>query len=229
MTIHCAVIDDDEISIELLKQYISKTGILKLDAVFTDPQRAASYLNLENIGLIFLDIEMPGMNGIEFLQTFPQLPPVIITSQKTDYGVEAFNYNVIDYLHKPFSYARFVKAINKAQANSTDIKSPESENLFIKIDRSWKKIPVKEILRVKADNDYVVIYTEKEKFKVLTSLKNILDRLPRKDFMQVHRSHVVQLNKIDAMDGELIEINKRLLPISKTFIKELHERLNMIK
>lgn len=229
MIIRCVIIDDDEIATEIVKQYISKTETLNLTGTYSGSRAAINQVNLEETDLIFLDVEMPEMSGLEFLESYSTLPPVIITSQKKEYGADAFNYNVIDYLHKPFSYSRFLKAVSKAQAYFADLRPAEHENLFVKIDRTWTKIPVKEIIRLRADNDYVLIYTAKEKYKVLSSLKNIFDRLPKKDFMQVHRSHIVQLNEIDSMDGELIEINNRLLPVSKTYIKELHERLNMIK
>lgn len=229
MIIRCVIIDDDEIATEVLRQYISKTEVLNLTGTYSGSRAAINQIDLDGTDLIFLDVEMPEMSGLEFLESYSRLPPVIITSQKKEYGADAFNYNVIDYLHKPFSYARFLKAVNKAQAYFTELRPAEHENLFVKIDRTWTKIPVKDIIRLRADNDYVLIYTAKEKYKVLTSLKNIFDRLPKKDFMQVHRSHIVQLNEIDSMDGELIEINNRLLPVSKTYIKELHERLNMIK
>lgn len=229
MIIRCVIIDDDELAVEILRQYISKTDMLNLIGVYKDSRTAINRIDLNETDLIFLDVEMPEMSGIEFLESFSQLPPVIITSQKKEYGADAFNYNVIDYLHKPFSYSRFLKAVNKANLHFTGSRPSENENLFVKIDRTWTKVPVKDIIRIRADNDYVLLYTEKNKFKVLSSLKNISDRLPKKDFMQIHRSHIVQLNKINSMDGELIEINNRLLPVSKTYIKELHERLNMIK
>lgn len=229
MIIRCIIIDDDEIAVEVLRQYISKIETLNLIGTYNDPGSAINQLDLNETDLIFLDVEMPQMSGLEFLESFSRLPPVIITSQKKEYGADAFNYNVIDYLHKPFSYSRFLKSIEKAQNYFLESRPSENENLFVKIDRTWTKIPVKDIIRIRADNDYVLIYTAKEKYKVLSSLKNIFDRLPKKDFMQIHRSHIVQLNKIDSMDGELIEINSRLLPVSKTYIKELHDRLNMIK
>lgn len=229
MILRCVLIDDDTISVELLKQYISKTDFLHISGVFHDSQSAINQMDLSATDIIFLDVEMPEMSGIEFLESFPQLPPVIITSQKKEYGADAFNYNVIDFLHKPYSFSRFLKAVNKAKEHFRYANPAETENLFIKVDRSWKKIPVIDIIRLRADNDYVLIYTASEKYKILSSLKNILDRLPKKKFMQIHRSHIVQLNKIDSLDGELVVINKRLLPVSKSFIKELHERLNMIR
>lgn len=229
MNINCVIIDDDESSIELLKQYILKTDFLTLIGSYRDSAEAINKMNVDQTDLIFLDVEMPGMSGIEFLESYTRLPPVIITSLKKEYGADAFNYNVIDFLHKPFAYSRFLKAVNKAQEYISDNQTTQNENLFIKIDRTWTKIPVKDIIRLRADNDSVLIYTSKEKYKILSSLKNIMERLPKKDFMQIHRSHVVQLNNINSIDGEMIEINDRLIPVSKTYIKELHDRLNLIK
>ena len=229
MIIRCVIIDDDEIAIEILKHYISKTEMLKLTGTYKNSRSAINGLVPNEVDVIFLDVEMPEMSGIEFLESYEKPPPVIITSQKKEYGADAFNYNTIDYLHKPFSYSRFLKAVNKTQSYYKNSTSRENENLFVKIERVWTKIPIKEIIHIKADNDYVQLYTEKEKYKVLSSLKDILEKLPQKDFMQIHRSRIVQISKIDTIDGELIEVNKRLLPVSKTYLKELHERLNMIR
>ncbi len=228
MNVRCIIIDDDNIAIEILKHYISKTEMLSLVGTYKDAGSAINKMNIGETDLIFLDVEMPQMNGLEFLESFVQLPPVIITSQKKEYGADAFNFNVVDYLQKPFPYSRFLRALNKAKLNKGNNINSERENLFVKIKRTWVKIPIKEIIRIRADNDYVIIYTAKEKHQALSSLKNILDRLPGKDFMQIHRSHIVQLHKIETVDGELIEIDNRLLPVSKTYLKELHERLNML-
>lgn len=229
MNLRCIIIDDDELAIEILKEYILKTNYLNLEATFNNITAAINQVNFNDIDLIFLDVEMPEMTGIEFLESHPRLPPVIITSKKKEYGADAFNYNVIDFLHKPYSFARFMKAVDKAREFLHETQTSQNDNLFIKTDHSWTKIPVKEIVRLRADNDSVLIYTEQEKYRILGSLKSIIGKLPRKQFMQIHRSHVVQLNKIDSIDGELIEINKRLIPVSKTYLKELHERLNLIK
>jgi len=229
MLIRCAIIDDDSVFTEILQHYISKIDFMELTHSYSDAKSAAA-LDFNKIDLLFLDIEMPNMTGIEFLNSLPTAPPVIIVSRKKEYGVEAFDHDSIDYLHKPVSFSRFTKAANKAQRFFEQVNKPKKYNqdsLFIRQARIWIRIPINEILFIKADNNDVIIKSTDKIYKAHSKLADIYNNLPQKDFLQVHRSYIVQLQKIEKVDGEIIEINNRTIPVSKAHIKELHERLNI--
>lgn len=230
MLLKSVVIDDDSVFTKIIEHYISKIDFMELTAKYSDAKSASS-IDFTKIDLLFLDIEMPGMSGIEFLNSLSVTPPVIIVSRKKEYGVDAFDHDSIDYLHKPVSFPRFVKAANKArhffeQANKID--TNDKESLFIKQDRMWIRLPINEIIYIKANDNDVLIKMPDKTYKIHMKLADIYSRLPKKDFLQVHRSFIIQLKKVDKIDGEVIEINSRTIPVSKTYIKELHKRLNII-
>lgn len=231
MTLRCAIVDDDSVFVKLLEHYLSKVTFMKLTEKYMDANSASLSLDFNKIDLLFLDVEMPGMSGLEFLDTLPVIPPVIFVSKKKEYGVEAFDHDSIDYLHKPVSFPRFLVAVNKAKIyfrNSHKPANNNKESLFIRKDRMWVRIPINEISYIKADDNDVIIKASEKIYKTNVKLMDIYSRLPRNNFMQVHRSYLVNLQKIDKIDGEIIEINSRSIPVSKLRIKELHRRLNII-
>lgn len=231
MLLRCVIIDDDSVFTNIIEHYISKIDFMELTHKYPDADSAAASLDFNKVDLLFLDIEMPGMSGIEFLNSLPVVPPVIIVSRKKDYGVEAFEHDSIDYLHKPVSFPRFAKAANKARNFFEHASRPERNNkdsLFVRQERMWIRIPMSEILYVKADDNDVIIKMPDKTYKTHAKLMDIYSQLPQKDFLQVHRSYIVQLQKIDKIDGEVIEISSRPIPVSKAHMKELQERLNIL-
>lgn len=231
MLLRCVIIDDDSVFTKIIEHYISKIDFMELVHAYTNADNAAANLDFNKVDLLFLDIEMPGMSGIEFLNSLPVAPPVIIVSRKKEYGVEAFEHDSIDYLHKPVSFPRFAKAANKARKFFEQASKPERNNkdsLFVRQERMWIRIPMSEILYIKADDNDVIIKVFDKTYKTHAKLTDIYTQLPQKDFLQVHRSYIVQLQKIDKIDGEVIEINTRTIPVSKAHIKELRERLNIL-
>lgn len=231
MLLRCVIIDDDSVFTKIIEHYISKIDFMELTNKYSDAVSAAASLDFNKVDLLFLDIEMPGMTGIEFLNKLPIAPPVIIMSRNKDYGVDAFDHDSIDYLHKPVSFPRFAKAANKARKFFEQANRPEKNNkdsLFVRQERMWIRIPMSEILYIKADDNDVIIKASDKTYKTHAKLTNIYSQLPQKDFLQVHRSYIVQLQKIDKIDGEIIEINNRPIPVSKAHLKELHERLNIL-
>jgi DNA-binding LytR/AlgR family response regulator len=230
MLLRCVIIDDDTVFTKIVEHYISKIDFMELSNKYSDADSAASSIDFNKVDLLFLDIEMPGMSGIEFLNSLPIAPPVIIVSRKKDYGVDAFDHDSIDYLHKPVSFPRFLKAANKARKFFEQANRPErnnKDNLFVRQERMWIRIPINEILYIKADDNDVIIKVPDKTYKTHSKLTDIYQQLPQKDFLQVHRSYVVQLQKIDKIDGEIIEINARTIPVSKGHLKELRDRLNI--
>ena len=231
MLLRCVIIDDDSVFTKIIEHYISKIDFMELTNKYADANSAAKSLDFNKVDLLFLDIEMPGMSGIEFLNSLPVAPPVIIVSRKKEYGVDAFDHDSIDYLHKPVSFPRFVKAANKARKFFEQANKPErnnKNNLFVRQARMWIRVPISEILYIKADDNDVFIKLPDKTYKTHTKLTDIYKQLPQKDFLQVHRSYIVQLQKIDKIDGEILEINARTIPVSKAHLKELHERLNIL-
>lgn len=231
MLLRCAIIDDDNFFTKIIEHYVSGIDFMEVTCKFSNATEAAESLDLNKVDLLFLDIEMPGMSGIEFLNSLPATPPVIIVSKKKDYGVDAFDHDSIDYLHKPVSLSRFMKAANKARKFFEQTNKPNrsnNENLFIRQGQMWVRIPMSEILYIKADDNDVIIKAHDKTYKTHRKLSDLYQHLPREGFLQVHRSYVVQLQKIDKIDGEILEIDARSIPVSKAHLQELRERLNIL-
>jgi two-component system LytT family response regulator len=173
---------------------------------------------------------MPGMTGFEFLKSLTIIPPTVLVSGKKTYGVDAFEYNAIDYLYKPVSHARFLKSVNKVKAHFEKIKPAETlnpKNIFIKHEGIHLRLLIDDIFMVRANDNDITIVANGKSYKTHLRLRDMYDMLPQIGFMQVHRSFIVQLSKIDKVDGEVIEINGRNIPVSRTYINELYKRLRI--
>ncbi|MCB0429234.1 MAG: response regulator transcription factor [Flavobacteriales bacterium] len=232
MLIKTAILDDDKVFCEILTHYISKIEFLHLEGTYHDVFSALSDDRaFQQLDLLFLDVEMPGMTGVELLASFDDTAPkVVMISGKREYGVEAFDYDVVDYLQKPITFSRFVKAIKKVQKvmeEKLDKEPNISASLFIRVDGLWKRLAFTEICLIKSHNNSVIVKTEDESFESPMRLKDIVDRLPEGKFMQVHRSYIVNLEKISKVDGEIIEVGERTVPVSRTYIQTLYDRLNI--
>lgn len=228
--IRCIVIDDDRLFTRLVGHFVSNLDNAELTGSYNDPADALTKINFAEVDLLFLNVEMPGFNGLDFLNSLAIIPPLILISGKKIYAAEAFERNAIDYLHKPVSYERFLKAFNKAKqflegaATNTTL---NPKNIFIKHDRMHLRLCVEDIHLVRANDNDVSIVTAMKTYKTHLRLKDVYSILPPTDFMQVHRSFIVQLAKIDKVDGEVIEVNKRTVPVSRTYINELYRRLRI--
>jgi len=194
--------------------------------------RSLNKINFIEIDFLFLDIEMPGMNGLEFLKSLTSLPPTVFVSGKKTYGVDAFDNNAIDYLYKPLSFTRFLKCINKIKSHferSKITEVPKQQNIFIKHNGIHIRLAVEDIFVIRAHDNDVTLNTNIRSYKTHLRLKDIFDMLPLNDFMRVHRSFIVQLAKIDKVVGEIIEINGHTIPVSRTYLAELYDRLRINK
>ena len=230
MILKCAIIDDDPFFIKVIEQYLLQTDGIECVASYTTPFDAFNKINFSEIDFLFLDIEMPEMNGLEFLTSLTSTVPVVFVSGKKTYGVEAFDNNAIDYLYKPISHARFIKCVNKIKVHfeqSKTNKASKSQNIFIKHNGIHIRLAIEDIFVIRAHDNDVTLNTNIRSYKTHLRLKDIFDMLPLNDFMQVHRSFIVQLAKIDKVDGEIIEINGRTIPVSRTYLGELYERLKI--
>jgi DNA-binding LytR/AlgR family response regulator len=229
----CLIVDDNAIARMAMKQLVSQVQSLELVAECSDPMEGYNYLNSEQIDLLLLDIEMPGMTGIELTKKLGKKRPLIIfTTAKHDYAVEAFELNVVDYLIKPVSLARFLQAVEKAQevleSDKEDVKIEAQEFVFVKDNGILKRLNVDDILYLEAMGDYVKVHTA-QKFHVLHStLKSIEEKLPSGKFLRVHRSYIVALQKIDFIQDGVINIGKASIPVAETYKSALNKRLNLL-
>jgi DNA-binding LytR/AlgR family response regulator len=216
-----------------MKQLISHSKELELVQECANALEAYNIINKECVNLIFLDIEMPGMTGLELIKNLGSKSPLIIFSTaKKDYAVEAFELNVVDYLVKPVTTSRFLQSVEKAMdafaSNKQEVKVEEQEFVFIKDNGILKRINVDDILYLEAMGDYVKVHTA-QKFHVLhATLKSIEEKLPSSKFLRVHRSYIVSLNKIDSIHEAVISMPKANIPVADTYRNTLNKRLNLL-
>ena len=225
MKMNCIVIEDERIAREGIEGFISKIDTLNLVGSFSNPLLALDILKESKIDLIFLDIQMPGITGISFLKTLTNPPSVIITTAFSNYAVEGFELNVVDYLLKPFSFERFLNAVNKVQVkkpttSNTDIETKDGF-LFIKCENKIEKIFYSDILFVKAMENYVIVQTEKRKYISYLTLKSVEDYLPDDLFVKVHKSYIISISKIDSIEGNTIKIVNHLINFSRNNKEEV--------
>ena len=232
---NCIIVDDDSFLRKIIEDFVRKTETLNLLHSLSNALDAIKVMNTnETIDLIFLDIEMPEMTGIDFLQSLSSFPQIIIVSSKEKYAINAFEYDVTDYLLKPFTYSRFLKAVNKAleREKKARINAMEGE-IYIKHNFSLVKLKFADILWIEAMENYVIINTFDEKYTMLFTMQAIEEKLPSKHFMRVHRSFIVNLNEITKIEEKNIHILtnggiNNNIPIGKMYKPKLLNEINVI-
>ena len=216
----CIAIDDEPLALELLKKYLAKIYFLELKGVFTDPFEAKKLLETTNIDIIFLDIQMPDINGIEFSKIINKKnSAVIFTTAFSEYAVEGFNVDAIDYLLKPIEYDRFLKSVYKAKEYIDYITNQEIQDgyIFVKSDYQMAKINLKEILFIEGLDDYIKIYLPQKSILTLMTLKTITQKLPAKEFVRIHRSYIVPISKIENISKSKVKIGDKEIPIGISY------------
>lgn len=229
----CIIVDDNKMARMALNQLVGQVQTLELVAECTNAMEAYNQLANNGIDLIFLDIEMPEMSGIDLIKKLGNKKPLIIfTTAKTDYAVEAFELNVVDYLVKPISQGRLVQAVEKAQetldSNKQEVKVEEQGFVFVKDNGMLKRISIEDILFLEAMGDYVKVHTAPKFHVVHATLKSIEEKLPATKFLRVHRSYIVAVNKIDFIQEGTISIGKTTIPVADTHKANLNKRLNLL-
>jgi two-component system, LytTR family, response regulator LytT len=232
--IHTIAIDDEPLALQLVTGYIEKTPGLKLIGKFDNPLDAVEFLAREKVDLIFVDIQMPDLSGIEFTRSMVRGPKVIFTTAYEKYALEGFRLEVVDYLLKPFSYEEFFRSVQKVQnlikLEGTALNQVESnsEFLFLKSDYKIKRINFNDILYIEGLKDYVKVYTNNDPKPILslTSLKTLETKLPESKFMRVHRSFIVNLDKIATIERSRIVFGKAYIPVSEQYKDKFQEYLN---
>ena len=230
--IRCLVIDDEPLARKGLREYISDTSFLQLEGEFESPVKAATALQEGQIQLLFLDIQMPRITGLQWIKTVSQPPPVIFTTAYPQFALEGFELNALDYLVKPISYERFLKAAYRAKEyyegrhkNTEDAGRSSKEFFFIKADNKLVRLFFEDILFVEALQNYVAIQTKTKKYITYLTFKSIEEYLPLDRFIKTHKSYLVPIDKIDNIDGNDIRIGEHHIPISRMAKDEVMERL----
>jgi len=228
----CIVVDDDELSRSVIEDLINETDSLELIQSCSDAMEAFKVIKEEHIDLVFLDIEMPKMDGLEMMRTLSPLPQVILVTAHEKYAVESYEYDITDFLHKPISLARFMKAVDKAynkfEQNRADITS-QDKTIFIKADSRLVQLNTEDILFVEALGNYMRIFTKNEqKYTILSTMKDIVSKLSSEEFVRVHRSFIVRLDKIESIEDNYIVIQKKQINIGKAYKDDLNQKLNLL-
>ncbi|MBC7849354.1 MAG: response regulator transcription factor [Chitinophagaceae bacterium] len=227
--INCIIIDDEPIARKGLKEYLGDAEFMNLIGEFEHPLKAMDVLSKTKIDLIFLDIQMPKMRGTEFLKSLAHPPLVIFTTAYPQFAVEGFELNAVDYLVKPFSFDRFWKAILKARAivESSTIahNQPEEEYFYIKSDNKLVRINYVDVLFAEALQNYVAIQTSEKKFITYLTFHSIEQHLPAARFVKTHKSYLVNMSKIESIEGNEIKIGVYRIPISRTEKEAVMEKL----
>ncbi len=231
MKLRCAIVDDEPLAAEGLMKYIEVIDYLEPIAIAENPIELNKILENERIDLIFMDIQMPYMTGLDFLKIKTNLPMVIITTAYPNYALEGFQFDAVDYLLKPITFNRFFKATNKAkelywlknQKTESTSQSTEPDYLFIKCESKYEKILIDEILFVQALQNYVIIYTTRGKYMTLLPLKAVEEYLDQNRFLRVHKSYLVAIAKIGSIENNDITIQSHLIPISRTMREQVIE------
>lgn len=228
--IKCIIVEDEPVSQAVMEGLVERSGLLELQVSFNDPIKAALWLSSNTTELILLDIEMPGISGLELLQSLNKKPQVVIISSKEKYALEAIDYDVAAYLLKPVKeYSKFLKAIMKVKERLEGKQEPApTDSIFVKVDSLLKNLVLSNILWVEAFGDYVKINTAEKVFTVYSTMKAVEEILPAQTFLRVHRSFIVNTKKIDNIDQGNLQIDKKIIPIGNSYREPLMKSLNML-
>lgn len=230
MKIRCLVVDDEKLARDYIKNYISKVPELELIGDFNSPLKANELIKKGEVDLLFLDIQMPDITGIDYIKGLAHKPEVIFTTAYQEYALEGFNLSAIDYLLKPFSFERFFQAVNKVidkfENKSIINKAPEAvpaattftDNfLTIRADRKYYKINFKDIKYIEGQKAYVTFHTTSKRITALISLKELEEALPKDQFIRIHKSYIVSINEIASLEGNTLEVDEQQLPVGKSY------------
>lgn len=235
MKLRCIIIDDEPLAIDLLKSYVNQTPYLELVATFENPLSALETIRSENIDLLYLDVNMPQITGLEFSKTLPQYTRVIFTTAYEQYALEGFRLNALDYLLKPISYPEFLTASNKAEewfklTSSAKDKTQEASpsSIFIKSGYRMEKLYLDQILYIENQKDYVKFHLEgvAEPVSSLMSMQSLEEKLSSRQFMRVHRSFIVNLDKVKTIERNCIVFGKEYIPVSDSYKERFMEFLS---
>lgn len=236
MKLKCIIVDDEPLAIEVIESYVKRIDSLELIGTFRNAIKAFDFIqSAEQVDLIFLDIQMPKLTGIEFLKTLQHPPQVIFTTAYREYALEGFDLEVLDYLLKPISFERFMKAVSKALSQTalsaeTDmvVGSDDDNFIFFKCDKKMIRVSLKEILYIESIKDYVKIKTADKEVVTHQKISVLETKLPEAHYIRVHRSFIVNIPKIESYSASEIELNNESIPIGRNYKLDVMERLGKI-
>ena len=235
-TLTCCIIEDEYLAQEMLEEYIRKTPFLELKGAYVSPLEAASHLAEDKPNLLFLDINMPDLDGLSFIPMLNPKPMIILTTAYDQYALKAYELEVKDYLLKPFTFERFYKAVLRLYQEQSPRLQPENkeekpapkneqEHIFLKVGHRIQKVATRDILFVEGMKDYLRIHTKEDKIMTLLNFAKLEELLPVQDFARVHRSFLVAIDKIDHIEKNRIQIADQIIPISDTYAEAFYKML----
>ncbi len=226
---NCIIVDDDEMAIKSIKHCIEKVDFITILGIANNGADALNLLEkTKDIDVVFLDIEMPDMNGFDIVKNF-KMPQVIFVTGNKEYAAEAYDYDVTDFLLKPIDFTRFLKAVQRAKDIKESIKLSKrnSDELYLKKDSRLIRVNARDIIYIEAMGDYINIYTPKERFTILATMKSVESRLQKIDFARIHNSYIIRLDKIVEIEDETISLGEKLLPLGRTYKNAFFQKLNL--
>ncbi|MDR1403434.1 MAG: LytTR family DNA-binding domain-containing protein [Tannerellaceae bacterium] len=232
----CVAIDDEPLALKIIGQYCSRVPSLRLLGAYTDPLEGLSYIRSMQPDLLFLDIRMPDISGVDFARTLKENVLIVFTTAYREYAVEGFELNVVDYLLKPFGFDRFLTACEKAEERFLrSLKKPVSEQslpeemLMFRCNYQTVQLPLNDILYIEAFDNYVKVVTAGKTYMPATTLKSMLSLLPESGFIRVHKSFIIPVARIKSFNHETVVTDRIQAPVGRTFQKDFFERMNILK
>lgn len=224
----CIALDDEEISLEIIDEYCKKIDQISLIGKFDNAVDALAFIKDNDVDLVFLDVQMPDINGFEFMELLEKTPMIIMTTAHNKYALRSYEFKTMDYLQKPISFARFLKSIEKIVSFSntnnplrTGVNPDKTSYIFVQSNGKTVRIDLNEILYIKGMNDYIVVHTQLKKIIVKDSLRHASDLLIGRGFVRIHKSFIVSIDKVDVLSGTSLMINNDEIPIGKNYREEL--------
>ncbi len=229
---NCIAIDDEPKALEIIERYCQKSNLIHLKGLFREPLKAIEFLNKENIDLVFLDINMPDINGLQLIQTLSTKPMVIFTTAYSNYAVESYSLNAVDYLLKPITFDRFLVAANKASnqfllQNKSKANDNDADAVYIKSGPHTHRIKISEILYLEKEGNYITIHLKNKQILIRENMGDVFDLVPSAEFARVHKSFVVAIKHISMIEVHQLIVNTTKIPIGSTYREAFRIRLGL--
>ena len=231
MSIKCIIIDDEVLAIHVIEAHLKNFDTIEIIGTYTNPLKAIELIESKEVDLIFIDIKMPQMSGLEFVESLNYKPEIVITTAYREYAVKSYEINVLDYLIKPIPFNRFLKTINKVyqkiniNTKEEDISMQQEPHIFLKANKKLVKINLNDIIYIESLKDYIKVVTELGNFVVHKTLTSITEELISTMFMRIHRSYTISISKVIAIDGNRVELPGKNIPIGRNYVKKTEERI----
>ncbi len=237
MKINAIIIDDDIENVKLIESYLMDFEVIEVISTFNNPICALHMVETSVIDVVFLEINLPQINGLNFIRSLQSKPNIVITTWQREYAVESYELDVLDYLVKPIPFIRFIKTINKiTQAfyaekvnNEKKMLNNNENSIFLKVDKKLVKIKFHDITFIQSVKDYIKIYTINDSYLIHKSLTSITEELPKQNFLRIHRSYTIAIDKIVSVEGNLVEISSERIPIGRKYINQAKQRILKIQ